>query len=94
MKLIVEKKGIDRDHLLKAVAEGLRNLKVCMDSEAQVIRLFNTVPFFDEVIMKGFSEYRSGLMNKDDVIADWLREDLGIAVNWEARLDVVNERGD
>ena len=63
---------------------------MCIDSENQVIRLFNTIPFFDSIVMKAFSEYRPDLMSKDYVIMEWLREDLGITVDWDGRNDVIN----
>ena len=55
-----------------------------------MIRLFNTIPFFDAIVMKAFSEYRPDLMSKDYVIIEWLREDLGITVDWDGRNDVIN----
>ena len=88
--MIVTELGIERDHLLKCVAESFHNLRVCIDSESQIIRLINTIPFFDVIMMKAFSEYRPDLMNKDFAIMEWLREDLGITVDWDGRTDVIN----
>ena len=58
-------------------------MKVGLDSEAQVMRLFNTVPFFDETIMRVFSEYQPDLMSQDSNIEEWLWRDLGIKLNLE-----------